>query len=360
MTRLVAVVAVVAALIGGVVAFANVAAWDLENTDRGVPYVRLYDYPDTQLQAILNQGDGQAFAALAQDPLLRRPEVFRAGPAEAAYRAQRPLLGWVAWALSGGQAGPVPLVLVLLSIAGFAALGASMAWLLGRRGASVLWALPVLLSPGAMVTLDWTGPEALGTAAALLGFGLWIDDRRRPAVVALVAAALLRESLLVVPVSIAAHALIVERGRWRSLVPLAAPLVAYVGWVLVVRLRLGALPSDAGQGRLAAPFTGLLKATDGWGAGDYAVALLLLGVGTAALLVGRRDPAGWIAGAYVLASFAFGSEVWRRVEDFGRVLLPALAFGVLVMAPALVASRARPSPSLRPAATADGGANISS
>lgn len=342
MRRIVGLVAAVAVVVGSVIAFANVAAWDLENTDRGVPYVRLYDHPDTQLQAILNQGDGQAFAALAQDPLLRRPEVFRAGPAEAAYRAQRPLLGWMAWALSGGQAGLVPLVLVLLSIAGFAALGAAVAWLLARRGASVLWALLVLLSPGAMVTLDWTGPEALGTAAALLGFGLWMDERRRPALVALVAAGLLRESLLLVPVAMAAHALLLERRSWRSVAPLATPLVSYAAWVALVRLRLDALPSDAGQGRLAAPFTGLLKATDGWGAGDLAVALLIVGVGAAAVAVGRKEPAAWTAGAYVLASFTFGSEVWRRVEDFGRVLLPVLAFGVLVVAPALVAGRTAP------------------
>lgn len=359
MTRLVAAVAGVAALVGCVVVSANVVALDLSETYSGVPYVQLYDHPDTQLQAILNQGDGQAFAALAQDPLLSRPEVFRAGPAEAAYRAQRPLLGWMAWASSGGQAGLVPLVLVLLSIVGFAGLGASMAWLLARRGASVLWSLPVLLSPGAMVTLDWTGPEGLGTAAALVGFGLWIDERRRPAVVALVLAGLLRESLLLVPVAIVAHALLMQRRSWRSLFPLAAPLAAYLGWVAIVRLRLGALPSDAGQGRLAAPFTGLLKATEGWGPGDYAVALLIVGAGVAALLVGWRDAAGWIAGTYVLVSFAFGSEVWRRVEDFGRVLLPALAFGVLVLAPALT-TRTRTSRSVGLVTAPRDGANISS
>lgn len=195
----------VGVVVGGVVAFGNVAAWDLDQTDRGVPYVRLYDHPETQLEAILNQGDGQAFAALAQDPLLRRPDVFRAGTAEAAYRAQRPLFGWAAWALSAGQADLVPLVLLLLSVVGFASLGAVVAWQLVRRSASVIWALLVLLSPGAMITLDWAGPEALGTAAALLGFALWRSGRSLPAVLALVAAGLLRESLLLVPLAMGAH-----------------------------------------------------------------------------------------------------------------------------------------------------------
>jgi hypothetical protein len=346
----VALVAVAAAAIGTIVAVANVRAWDLDVTDRGVPYVRLYDHPTTQLQAVLNQGDGQAFAALAQDPLLRRPEVFRAGSAEAAYRAQRPLLGWSAWATSVGQASLVPLMLMALSVAGFAALGAVLAWLLERRGGSVIWVLPVLLSPGALVTLDWTGPEALGTAAALLGLGLWTGERRRAAVVALVAAGLFRESLLLVPVAIAAHALLVDRRSWRSIVPLACPPVVYALWVGVVWLRLDALPSDAGQGRLGAPFAGLVKAADGWGGGDFAAALLIIGVGLGALVIGRRDPAGWVAGGFVLASFMFGSEVWRRSEDFGRLLLPVLAFGVLVLVPGLIrarsASPARLSPNI--------------
>lgn len=349
----VATLALAAAAIGSAIAVANVRAWDLDDTDRGVPYVRLYDHPGTQLEAVLNQGDGQAFAALAQDPLLRRPEVFRAGRAEAAYRAQRPLLGWSAWAASGGRAGLVPLMLLALSVAGFALLGAVLAWLLDRRGASVLWALPVVLSPGALVTLDWAGPETLGTAAALVGLGLWVDDRRGAAIAALVAAGLLRESLLLVPVAIAAHNLLIDRRPWRYVAPFAIPPAIYAIWVGIVWLRLDALPSDAGQGRLGAPFAGLARAMTGWGSGDVISAVLIIGCGLTALFVGRRSPAGWVAGAFVLASFLFGSEVWRRVEDYGRLLLPVLAFSVLVLVPHYLRTRA-------PGATSPARANVSS
>lgn len=72
------------------------------------PSVTLFDRPADGLESVLARGDGQTFAALAQDPTLARPEVFRGPPAEAAYRAQRPLLGWLAWALSGGQPDRVP------------------------------------------------------------------------------------------------------------------------------------------------------------------------------------------------------------------------------------------------------------
>jgi hypothetical protein len=327
-------VAGISLVLGTAFVLINVAGQDLSTTGRGVPYVRLYDHPENRLEVILDQGDGQAFAALAQDPLLRRPEIFRAGPAEASYRAQRPLLGWATWALSAGQASLVPLVLTVLALAGFVALSAMAAWLLVRRGVSALWALTVALWPGTLVTLDWTGPEGLATAAGLAGFGLWEADRRRWSVVALVAAGLLRESLLLVPLAMAAHAVVVDRRSWREVVPLGAPLLTYAVWVGVVFLRLDALPSDAGRGRLAAPFTGMLDASSGWNATDVACALLLVGLGVGAFVLGRRDAAGWVAGAFVGASFLFGAEVWARLEDFSRVLLPVVAFAVLVIVPA--------------------------
>lgn len=326
-------VALLSIVLGTVFAVANVRGQDLSPTDRGVPYVRLYAQPETRFEVLLDLGDGQAFAALAQDPLLRRPEVFRAGSAEAAYRAQRPLLGWVTWGLSAGQAAAVPVVLLVLAVAGFVALATVAAALLRRRGAPALWALAVVLWPGTLMTLAWTGPEGLGTAAALGGFGLWQAERRHWAIVALVAAGLLRESLLLVPVAMAAHALVVERRPLRAVVPLATPIAVYAAWVGVVWLRLDALPSDAGRGRLAAPLTGLLDAASGWSGADLVCAALLGLLGGAALVLGRRDAAGWVACAFALASLMFGAEVWARLEDFGRVLLPVVAFAVLVLAP---------------------------
>jgi hypothetical protein len=337
------VLTVVTLGIGLVVALPSVVRWDYEATYEGVPYVRLYDHPQNGFEAKLNQGDGQAFAALAQDPLLQRPEVFRAGDAEAAYRAQRPLLGWLVWAATLGQAGAVPIAMFVSSLLGLAALAAVMAWMLIRRGASVLWAFVAVLSPGALVTVDWTGPEGLGTAAALLGTQQWIDRRRATALVGLVAAGLLRESLLLVPVAIAAHALVVRRDALRTVLPLAAPIGVFAVWVGIVWTQIGALPSDAGQGRLAAPFTGLFEATRGWDLRDLVMAVLLLGIGVAAIAVNRRDPAAWVAATFAVASFAFGSEVWRRVEDFGRILLPIAAFGALAVAPRYERRRRRSS-----------------
>lgn len=337
-------VAIAAGTLGLIVGLATVVAWNAEDDDPGLPYVSLYDEPANGFEAKLNRGDGQAFAALAQDPLLERPEAFRAGEAEAAYRAQRPILGWLAWAFSFGHAPLVPLSLFGLSVAGLALLAVVVASLLMQHGASAAWSMLVVSSPGALITLDWTGPECLGLAAALVGFRCWLDERRAPAIVAFAVAGLSRESLLLVPIALAAHALIVRRAGFRSVLPLALPLVSYAAWVGVVWARLGALPSDAGQGRLAAPLTGLWRAAAGWSATDAVVAGLLIGMGIGSIVVARAGAASWVAASFALSSLVFGSEVWRRVEDFGRILLPIVAFGALALAPWYEQRRRRVSP----------------
>jgi len=67
-------------------------------------FVSLYDRPLSRVEAVLAEGDGQAFAALAQDPLLRRPAVM-APAGEFSYRAQRPVWGYLDWVASVGQPG---------------------------------------------------------------------------------------------------------------------------------------------------------------------------------------------------------------------------------------------------------------
>src|SRR4051812_39881283 len=48
-------------------------------------------------ELLMVQSDGQAYTTLARDPSLARPSEFESTE-EAAYRAQRPLLGYLTWA----------------------------------------------------------------------------------------------------------------------------------------------------------------------------------------------------------------------------------------------------------------------
>src|SRR4051812_22452175 len=75
------------------------------NRGQRVPdvFVRGFAGSERLLDVALAKGDGQAYAALARDPALQHPESFEEGAREEAYRAQRPLLPYLAWALSVGR-----------------------------------------------------------------------------------------------------------------------------------------------------------------------------------------------------------------------------------------------------------------
>lgn len=288
------------------------------------PYVRLYAGERNQIEALLVTGDGQAFAALAQDPSLARPEVI-AEHGEYAYRAQRPLWGYLAWTGSLGQphlAGWALAVLTVLA-AGFAC--AVVARLLERRGANAWWALLVVAAGyESIVTLT---PELLALAWFVLGVLLWGDGRRGSAALALTAAALTRETMLVGVAALVAWELAHRAGpiagRVRVLLPLMSPFAAVAAWDGFLRLRLGTWPTGGGsEARLSAPGLGLV---DSLFAGVSPG--LVLGVSLGVLLCGLalwrapHDVLTWISVAYALFASTFSQEVWTHA-GFTRALLP--------------------------------------
>ena len=127
---------------------------------------------DDPLELLLVQSDGQAFASLARDPTLARPEVFRTD-AEAAYRAQRPLVPYGAWALSLGRTGWVPPALAFLAVAGTGLAVAGVAQLLIDRRSPAKSSLLVLLFPGMYMALSYCGPEPLGLGLVVWGLVAW-------------------------------------------------------------------------------------------------------------------------------------------------------------------------------------------
>ena len=90
------------------------------------PYVSSYNRSLSHVESVLVHGDGQAFAAIAQDPSLARPAAMIGSSTDYAYRAQRPLWSYVAWVGSGGQGQLVPWVLAVLA----AYSGAAATWVM--------------------------------------------------------------------------------------------------------------------------------------------------------------------------------------------------------------------------------------
>ena len=334
-------VALLATVISGVYMLG--AAHRLRLVGAGTPYVRLYDHATHGLEASMAVGDGQAYGALAQDPTLARPEVFSGGANTAAYRYQRPVLGYLAWAASLGRPEWEPNAEGLLVVLGAAAAAAACAELLRRRGHNPLLALVVLLAPGMLSALQTLTAEPIALAFLTLGLLLWWDDPRRAtlAAVCFSLAALTRESSLVAVAAIGVVEVMrrprlqpVQLGSWlRRVAPPAAPFAVYLAWITLLRVRLGVWPISARGGRLSrVPFGGLVHAMSAFGnprsTWFWLVAGVLLVVFT---FVRRADPLRAVVLAYALFGAVLGTVVWHRWQDFGRPLLPLYAFGLLIV-----------------------------
>jgi hypothetical protein len=295
------------------------------------PFTSLYDPASRPLEVVMNGGDGQAFAAIGRDPLLREPDVFWLGPEDAAYRYQRPLFGWLAWATAGGRPQLVPEALAAWSVIGIGLMIGAVAWALERAGRLPWTALLLIAAPGVLSNLRTTGPEALGCGLAVLGVIRWRDHRWQ-AVACFTLAALCRETLLLVPAVLALHGLIEQR-RLRPFLPLLVSPALFAGWVVVVNVRTGAWPTQASTGRLAPGFRGVVEATYALGTGDYVVIALSAVVAAAVVWRARYELVGWMVLAHLGLASVLGERVWRSWHDFGRVLLPMAVFGLIALAP---------------------------
>lgn len=316
-----------------------------------------YRVLDDPLELLIVQSDGQAFASLARDPLLRRPEVFRTAE-EAAYRAQRPLFGWLAWAGAVGRSGWVPPAMAALSVLGTGAAVAAAAELLRDRGAPRWPALLVLLLPGTYAALSYLGPEPVALALGLWGLVLWEREPARwlPWTILLTLATLTRETLLVVPVALLLWSVAHRRRPW---LPLLVPGGAIAAWWAVLHLRLGAVPTDAGDDRLTLPFAGLVESITSAGSdvvGLVVYGTLLAGLTVGAVVLARRDDALlWVLVLHVGLAAVLGPLVWDSWYYFGRVLLPAYVLGVVLVAGRVLGDEGRALTAARTAASATAG-----
>lgn len=328
-------VALMGTLIGAAVAIGYVAGQPSPCCGDLKPFVSILPVPLSRIDATLAEGDGHAFAAIAEDPLMRRPEVFQ-DPRDFAYREQRPVWGYLAWAGSLGGADRVGWALLVLTVlsCGFAT-GATALLLLDRQR-STWWALLVPLV--GFETLTELTPELFAYALLAVAVWCWTRSRRGAAVACLSLAALTRETMLVGVAALAVWELWERRTHVadgiRHAALLAIPFVVYAAWIVVVRLRLGDWPFNRSNDRLGLPGTGLV---DSLGRADSPTTIVFWSVVGVTLVIGalalaRRDPLTWIATAFLALGSVLGPDVWITNAGYQRTLVPLFLCGAIAVA----------------------------
>jgi hypothetical protein len=326
--RRVALFGIAASVAAGVIVAARIAREEMR-TPPPRTYVATLPDPSSRLSRYVARGDGQFYATLAIDPTLRNPETFSTR-SEAAYRAQRPLLSYLAWAVALGRRRAVEPALIVLCVlsAGFAVAACSL--LAARRSAPPTLGIAVLLAPGSLAILGGLGSELLALGFAAGAVVAWIDEKRLLCAGLLVLAALSRESLLLVPAALGAWELMSGRRSIRELWVLALPFAVWGSWLVWIRLRVGTWPGSSG--RIGLPFVGLFRSAPDWNAANWLVFAMSVALVVAVAVTRRRDLLGALALAHLTLMLIAGDDVWHAWENFGRPLLPMFAFGILALA----------------------------
>lgn len=326
-------------------AFARIATIDSvpEPPDDDHIFTTTYDPPEGGLEKVITISDGQAWAALAQDPTFSHPEVFKPGTAEFVYRAQRPVFGLAVWAGSAGQPGAVPIVLLVLTCLGVGALAYAATLLADQQGRTRRYAWLAAVLPGSLLVVVILGPEPLSVALAVLGVYWWLERPQRLlwSVGALTVAVLMRDTLVLVPLAIAAWELVHNRSGVRRVLPLLVPPLAYAAWVVVLRIRWGywSSQSSSGRGRLDLPFRGWIGAigeVEVIRTGSFVLGAVLLVI---AVVRHRDSVLTWIAVVFALSTIVYGVEV--LATESHRPLLAMYVFALLVVLPRDASQRSR-------------------
>jgi uncharacterized membrane protein YeaQ/YmgE (transglycosylase-associated protein family) len=356
--------AAIALAVSGVGVIASLSAGDwrpsaLVRMSFGEPMSALARRADPSFVLVDPQAhyDGVYFYAIARDPLARGEA--HALIDRASYRYGHAGFGWLAWALSLGNARAVPGALLILGLTG-AALAAWAASRLAHELGRTPWGgLVVALSPGIVFAVTADTSEPVGLAAVALGLLMWSRRRWGWAAAALTAACLIKEPFLLVPAGLAAWEVIEWlRGRKpdalraRAFALVAGP-VAFGAWYVYLRVTFGAWPfTSEAHDFLDFPFSGWADSFrraanlatgsfDRMQVGHASVALLAVigGILLLAMLRALRMRS-WLDPVFLLTALLIFSLNWLGVlypKDLVREATLALA-----LAPAILAGRRNP------------------
>ena len=222
--------------------------------------------------------DGQQFYVMARAPF--RPRQVAQFLNDPSYRYRRILYSAGAWALAPHGGTALLVALVALGLLGVALSAASISVL--PRSPSWL-PLIVAVTPGVVISLALSMSDTLALGFTLLGFAAAAHRRWRLVVLAMVAGALTRETVVLAALALALAPGMPARFRTAVVVTPVAVLGAWVIWVD------RALEQSAGSGaaeQLSLPLVGWLRS------GDVATGLIIGLLLAAVMVVGVRHAEG--------------------------------------------------------------------
>ena len=140
--------------------------------------------------------DGQFFYRLALDPFSFQPTAHGITFDDPAKRSARIVYPLLAWLVSLGQPRLVPAALLLVNLAGLAALAASASWLTRRLALPSWLPFAILAWPGWLITLTDDTAEIVATALLLSALAAYLSNRLLLFAPLAAAATLTRETTL--------------------------------------------------------------------------------------------------------------------------------------------------------------------
>lgn len=274
--------------------------------------------------------DGQATYAVALDPFLLDPP----RELDAAYRYRRILLPILGSGLGTLEGWPLLRGLTSVNLGGFALCVVSIA-LIVRRYALPWWLpLAALANVGLYLSLQSTTPDVLALGLGLLAVAFSIRGQHVGSALLIAAAALAKETFVVMSLSLGAWAWFELRRSRLTAWYLASALPA-VAWTILVGTRLSN-GFDTG-GNLGLPFVGLLESASRWAEssgrdiGFTAVALGLLVL--AAISLFRAGPGlwGYLLVPWLLVALVSSHWIWDLGNNSLRTLAPLLPFSLFAL-----------------------------
>lgn len=277
--------------------------------------------------------DGRFFFIQANDPWVIDPEANASIMDRPLYRSQRMLYPVLAG--GAGLFGPQTIVWSML-VVNLIALGIGT-WITAliaiEMGGSPWWGLAFALNLGFVSEIIISGAGIVAAAAAFGAVLMFMRDRVPLGIALLALAALSREAMLIAAAGTALW-LWIEKRRKEAVLTALVPGVAVLAWAFYLRTRIeGSLVDEVRE--IGLPFVGFFEAFQTWveRPADLVTGfamLLLFVLFTRRVLMGRHL-VGWAFLGFVLLGVMFTEQVWRSLFDISRAIAPIITSFVLLV-----------------------------